>query len=134
MVVRNGASIGALSERSGVNIETIRYYERIGLIPPPPRSRGGHRLYGASHLQRLRFVRRSRELGFSVSEIRTLLAMVDGGYTCAEVNALAVRHLEDVRTKIADLRRLEKTLKSVSDQCSGDTAPACPIIAELFDR
>lgn len=131
MAVRNGTSIGALSKRSGVNIETIRYYERVGLIPPPPRSPGGHRVYGKPHLERLRFIRRSRDLGFSVEEVHTLLGMVDGGYTCAEVQALALRHLDQVRTKIADLRRLEATLKSVSDECSGEAAPACPFIEAL---
>lgn len=133
MAVNGGLSIGAMSERTGVNIETIRYYERIGLIPAPPRSTGGHRLYQKEHLQRLSFMRRSRELGFSLDEIRTLLAMVDGGYSCAEVQALALRHLADIRAKIVDLRALEDTLKTVSDQCSGDTAPACPVIEALSE-
>src|SRR5215470_13178632 len=74
---------GALAARTGCNIETIRYYERVGLLPPPPRSAGGHRLYGEGLIRRLNFVRRSRDLGFSVEEIRELLLLVDGGtYTC----------------------------------------------------
>ncbi len=71
--------IGALSTRTGVNIETIRYYEREGLLPHPPRTAGGHRSYSEDHLKRLTFIRRSRELGFSIAEIRGLLALVDGG-------------------------------------------------------
>ena len=80
--------IGQLSRRSGVNIETIRFYERVGILPKPPRSQGGHRLYDEAHEKRLHFVRRSRELGFSLDEIRGLLRLVDGGrYTCSEVRA-----------------------------------------------
>ncbi len=126
--------IGAVSRRTGVKIETIRYYERSGLMPSPPRSEGGHRLYGQDHLRRLAFIRRSRELGFSIEEIRTLLALVDGGdYSCAEVKAVSDRHLVDVRQKIADLRRLERTLEEISSQCDGGATPECPIIDALFD-
>src|SRR5438132_8009272 len=100
-------AIGVLSERSGVNIETIRYYERIGLVPKPPRSDGGHRLYGREDVQRLAFVRRSRELGFSLEEIRALLGLADGG-SGAQVHGLTVRHIADVRQKIADLKRLRR--------------------------
>ena len=81
-----GYSIGQLAERTSVNLETIRYYERIGLMPAPPRTEGGHRVYDRNHLKRLGLIRRSRELGFSIEEIRALLRLVDGGdYTCAEV-------------------------------------------------
>src|SRR3546814_908405 len=80
-----GYGIGTLSGRTGVNIETIRYYERIGVMPKPPRSVGGQRVYDAGHLKRLAFIRRSRELGFSLDEIRALLRLVDGGdYPCGE--------------------------------------------------
>jgi MerR family mercuric resistance operon transcriptional regulator len=81
---------GALAARTGCNIETIRYYERVGLLPPPPRSAGGHRLYGEDLVRRLNFVRRSRDLGLSIEEIRELLRLVDGAtYTCGEVEQLA---------------------------------------------
>ena len=84
-------SRGELAARTGCNIETIRYYEQIDLLPPPPRSQGGHRLYGQDLLKRLNFVRRSRDLGFTLEEIRELLRLVDGGkYTCAQVEALAL--------------------------------------------
>ncbi len=128
-----GSSIGSLSQRTGCNIETIRYYERIGLMPEPPRTAGGHRSYGKSHERRLGFIRRCRELGFSIEEIRVLLGLVDGGdYTCGEVKAVADRHLDDVRRKIADLKKLERTLKDVGAACDGGQVPECPIIDALY--
>ncbi|NIR30897.1 MAG: helix-turn-helix domain-containing protein [Gammaproteobacteria bacterium] len=128
-------SIGALSGRSGVNVETIRYYERTGLLPNPPRTEGGHRLYGVEQLKRLAFIRRSRELGFSIEEIRALLDLVDSGdYACGQVKSMTDRHLESVRSKMADLRKLEKTLANVSAQCAGGAVPECPIIDTLCDE
>lgn len=127
-------TIGALGRRSGVNVETIRYYERIGLLPNPPRTEGGHRLYGLEHVKRLAFVRRSRELGFSIEEIRALLELVDSGaYTCGEVKAMTETHLENVRSKISDLRKLERTLGGIASQCEGGEVPECPIVDALFD-
>ena len=128
-------SIGELSRRARVNIETIRFYERVRILPKPPRSLGGHRLYDGTHEKRLRFVRRSRELGFSLDEVRELLRLVDGGrYTCAEVKAITLGHLADVRSKIADLRRLARTLAAVAERCRGSRVPECPIIDALFDE
>ena len=125
---------GVIAARTGVNIETVRYYERIGLLPEPPRSEGGHRLYTEDLLRRLNFIRRCRELGFPVQEVRALLSLVDGGdYSCGEVRELTLRHLEDVRAKIADLRRLERTLAEVSSQCEGGAVPDCPIIDALLE-
>ncbi len=126
-------TIGALSEQTGVNVETIRYYERIGMLPAPPRSAGGHRLYGQEHRKRLRFVRRSRELGFTLEEIRTLLRLVDGGHSCGEVQAVALDHLERIRAKIADLRRMEATLTATAARCDGSDVPDCPIIDALSE-
>lgn len=124
---------GALAARSGCNVETIRYYEQIGLLPPPPRSQGGHRLYGRDLIKRLTFVRRSRELGFSLEEIRGLLRLVDdSNYTCAQVEALAHRHAEDIQRKIADLGRLKSVLEAMASRCTGNEVPECPIIDELF--
>src|SRR5579872_6233737 len=125
---------GTLAARSGCNIETIRYYERIGILPPPPRSQGGHRLYGPELVKRLTFVRRSRELGFALEEIRELLELVDGGdYTCAQIEDMANAHLDDINRKITDLTRLNAVLKAMAAQCSGGTVPECPIIDALFD-
>lgn len=127
-------SIGALSKGSGVSIESIRFYERAGLWQKPPRSMGGHRIYGQEHLRRLSFVRRCRELGFSLDEVRGLLRLVDGGgYTCAEVKAITLDHLADIRRKIADLRRLERTFAVVAGKCKGGKVPDCPVIDALFD-
>lgn len=125
-------TIGSLSRQTGVKIETIRYYERSGLLPPPPRTAGGHRIYGQSHLRRLRFIRRGRELGFTGSGVRTLLGLVDGGFTCGEVQALTLGHLQEIRGKIDDLRRLETTLSTITEQCDGGDAPDCPIIDALY--
>jgi len=124
-------TIGALSEQTGVNVETIRYYEREGLLPSAPRTAGGHRVFDHAHLRRLIFIRRSRELGFSGTEVRTLLGLVDGGYTCGEVRDLTLRHLVSVRAKIADLRHLEKTLTTISSKCEGGDTPDSPIVEAL---
>ena len=127
--------IGTLSKQTGCHIETIRYYERIKLLPKPPRSEGGHRLYDRDQLKRLVFIRRSRELGFSLDEIRTLLRLVDGKrYTCFEVKTITEKHLGDVGKKISDLRRLQKTLRTISSQCDGGLVPDCPIIDALFSE
>ncbi len=127
-------TIGGLSKRTGCNIETIRYYERSGVLPAPPRTSGGHRVYGEDHIKRLTFVRRSRELGFPLEEVRGLLRMVDGeNHTCEEVKTLTLDHLTDIRRKIADLRRLEKVLKDMAAQCEGGSVPDCPIIDALFE-
>ena len=124
---------GTVSKLTGCNIETIRYYEQNGLLPPPPRSEGGHRLYDDYFLRRLNFIRRYRELGFSLEEIRGLLTLVDGGaYTCAEVKDMTEAHLRSVRSKIADLKVIERTLKEMASKCVGDEVPACPVIDVLF--
>jgi MerR family mercuric resistance operon transcriptional regulator len=116
-------SIGILSERSGANVETIRYYEKIGVMPIPARSAAGYRIYDLDHLRRLHFVRRGRELGFSLDELRGLLHLVDGhAYTCGEVYELAIRHLADIRQKIRDLRRLESDV-SMAAQCTRNKVP-----------
>jgi MerR family transcriptional regulator, mercuric resistance operon regulatory protein len=130
-----GRGIGALSKRTGCNVETIRYYERIGLMPPAARSDGGHRLYGESQGLRLGFIRRARELGFTLDQVRTLLKLVDGRrYTCAHVKRITVRHLDEVRRKVADLRKIERVLAEMAAQCDGGTVPKCPIIDALFDQ
>jgi MerR family mercuric resistance operon transcriptional regulator len=124
-----GLTIGELSSRTGVNIETIRYYERIKMVPAPPRTSGGRRVYDATHLRILAFIRRSRELGFSPDEVRALLRL--GGpekASCRQVRDLASHHLDDIRAKIADLRKLERLLTKTVAQCTGTTAPECPVL------
>ena len=126
-------TIGQLSMRTGCNIETIRYYERIALMPEPARSAGGHRIYGGDLLKRLGFIRRSRELGFSIDQIRELLALVDGGdLTCAEVKGVTLDHLDEVRRKLADLRKIERVLGEMAKACDGGTTPDCPIVEALY--
>lgn len=125
---------GRLAKRVGCNLETIRYYEQIGLLPLPPRGSGGQRLYGPDLLKRLHFIRRCRELGFTIEEIRGLLRLVGGGnYTCAQVEGLALEHTREIRRKIADLTRLRKTFETMIAQCSGGEVPDCPIIDVLFE-
>lgn len=125
---------GALSKRTDCNSETIRYYEQIELLPAPPRTGSGHRIYGEVHLKRLTFIRRSRELGFTLDEIRNLLRLVDGGsYSCAEVRALTLAHLRDVRRKIADLQSMDRVLSEMADRCDNGEIPSCPIIDALFE-
>jgi len=121
--------IGELSKRSGVNIETIRYYERIKMLPAPPRTASGRRVYGAHEARILSFVRRSRELGFSLDEIRALLRL--GGpekASCREVREIAVHHLDGIRAKISDLKKLERLLAKTVARCSGKMAPDCPVL------
>src|SRR5262249_26112224 len=94
--------IGKLAEGTGVNLETVRYYERIGIMPRPARTRGGHRSYEPEHIKWLNFIRRGRELGFTLREVRELLHLVDGRrYTCAQIKKIAVRHIADIRQKRA---------------------------------
>src|SRR5689334_15791972 len=110
-----GMPIGQLSRLSGVNIETIRFYERAKMLPPPPRTPG--------------FSRRARELGFSLEEIRMLIWL--GGpdrATCRDVRQIAARHLEGIRAKLEDLQKLERLLASTVAQCSGRSEPDCPVI------
>ena len=126
-------TIGILSSHTRCNIDTIRYYERAGLLPAPPRTTGGHRVYGPDHLKRLTFIRRSRQLGFTLEDVRGLLELVDGNsYTCAEVKVMTLDHVASIRRKIADLRKLERVLKEMAAQCSGDEVPDCPVIDALF--
>lgn len=128
-----GYAIGEMSRKTGVNIETIRYYERTDLLPKPDRTRGGNRQYNYEQLKRLKFVRRSRDLGFSIAKIKALLEMVDGvDLTCGEVHDMTIFHLSNVKNKIDDLRQLEKTLKKIAAECSKGDLPDCPIIDTLF--
>jgi len=127
-----GLTIGRLAAAAGVNLETVRYYERIGLMPAPDRTDGGHRSYRAEHRARLAFIRRARDLGFSVNDIRALLALAEpGGRSCAEVKVIAADHLEQVHAKIADLSRLAAALEQAVRRCGDGNAPECPAIQVL---
>jgi MerR family mercuric resistance operon transcriptional regulator len=122
-----------LSTHTGTNIETIRYYERVGLLLAPARSSGGYRLYATGHLKRLNFIGRARALGFSIGEVRTLLRLADERKRpCAEVRVVADAHLRDVRAKIADLRRMERVLKATVARCASGRRTPCPVIEALY--
>jgi len=125
--------VGELSRRTGCNVETVRFYERIGLLPRPARNASRYRLYEETDVHRLTFIRRARELGFTLDEVTTLLALSadQGRETCGEVREVAARHLADVRTKVADLRAMERVLADAVRQCDAGELPGCPLIAAL---
>lgn len=123
--------IGKLSNATGVGIETIRYYERINLVPTPDRTDSGHRRYDDEHVARLRFIKRARELGFSLDEVRSLIGLEDEPPSCSEVYEITARHLEQVRTRIRDLKRLETMLTEASKSCATSNVPTCPVIEAL---
>jgi MerR family mercuric resistance operon transcriptional regulator len=121
--------IGEFSKRSGVNIETIRYYERVKLLAAAPRTARGRRVYDFTNLRILVFIRRARELGFSLDEIRALLRLgAPEKSSCREVKEIAAHHLEDIRSKLRDLKKLERLLATTVSRCSGRIAPDCPVL------
>jgi MerR family mercuric resistance operon transcriptional regulator len=130
-MTKQAIPIGELSRRTGCNIETIRYYERIGLIPAPPR-RGRYRSYGREDVDRIGFVRRARELGFTLDEVRALFGLAAGGQaSCSEARKLAAANLKSVRARISDLRRMERILAETMRACEAGDDSGCPLIAAL---
>ena len=120
---------GELARRTGVNGETIRYFENIGILAAPDRTEGGHRIYDEGHVRTLGFIRRARNLGFTSEEVRTIVAFGGPGKAmCAEVRDIAAHHLEQVRIKIADLKEIERLLTGTIKQCSGRPDPQCAVI------
>lgn len=127
-------NIGEASKASGVSAKMIRYYEEIALIPHAARSESGYRAYTGSDVHRLRFIRRARDLGFSVAEIGELLSLWDDrSRQSADVKRLAQSHIADLEERIRNLRQMADTLKELSDCCVGDERPDCPILATLED-
>jgi Cu(I)-responsive transcriptional regulator len=127
--------IGELSRATGTNIETIRYYERIGLLPAPDRTAANYRSYGAGHRSRLSFVRHSRELGFTIEEIRSLLDLSDDpARDCGEADRIATAHLSKVEAKIAQLTALRDELTRIVGRCRGGAAADCRVIEALGDH
>lgn len=134
MRVEESIAIGELSRRTGVNIETIRYFERVGVLPKPPRTSAGRRIFGADHVRALGLIRRARELGFTPAEVRAILSLGGPGPTsCNEVREIAAHHLERIRAKMADLVQLERLLASAIDRCEGDDAATCAVI-DMLDQ
>lgn len=124
-------TIGVLAEAAGVNVETIRFYQRKGLMPEPDRPQGGFRRYGQPHLARVRFVKSAQRLGFSLDEIADLLKLEDGSH-CTEAREQAERKLVNVRARLADLRRIEVALQGLVKRCgTANGQVQCPLIAAL---
>ena len=125
-------SIGEASRLSGVHAETIRYYEREGILPAPPRSASGRRLYGSGDLSGLRFVKICRELGFAMSDIKALLHLASvGSMKCGEARPIAEARLEEIARKMDELARMRDALKQLIDQC-GDPDSQCPMLRVFF--
>jgi len=125
-------SIGDLAKATETKVETIRYYERIGLLPKPARTAGNYRSYSAEHLNRLSFIRRARDLGFSLDQVRELLGLADeSDRPCEAVDAIAQAHLIEIDRKLADLAALRRELDNVISQCRHGTIAECRIIQAL---
>lgn len=124
-------TIGGLAKAAGVNVETIRYYHRRGLVDEPYKPLGGHRRYAPSAVSRVRFIKRAQQLGFTLEEVASLLRLEDG-QSCRETRLLAERKLALIETRIADLTRMRRTLKGLIIECaSGQRPRSCPIIETL---
>jgi MerR family mercuric resistance operon transcriptional regulator len=128
-------SIGELAIQASCKVETVHYYEKTGIMPEPPRTEGGHRVYALAHVKRLNYIRRSRELGFSIEQIRELLKFIDEpDHYCGEVKAMAMLQAREVQQKIDDLMRLKDALNQMVAQCKGQnySIEDCPIIDALY--
>jgi len=129
-------TIGELAKKAGCKVETVHYYEKIGLMPKPPRTTGGHRIYSFNHIKRLNYIRRSRELGFSIEQIRSLLRFIDEpNHQCGEIKSIAILQAHDVQRKINDLKKLKIALNEMISSCKGDdmAIDKCPIIDALYN-
>lgn len=129
-------SIGTIARQTGCTVPTIRYYEEIGLLPAAPRTEGGQRHYGKSALRRLVFIRRCRDFGFSIDQVRDMVSLVDQpARPCVEVRDIAAVHLEEVRKKLAEFQALESSLanfvESCNTACAGGAAVDCTILEDL---
>lgn len=126
--------IGPLARKAGVNVQTVRYYERRGLLPEPERLESGYRLYTPEYLERLQFIRRGQELGFTLSEIEEFLALrTDRQTTAADIKARVEAKIADVRARIQDLRQIEYALEHLAGQCQGGAGPTgdCPLLEAM---
>ena len=127
-------TIGRLAKQAGVGVDTVRFYERRGLLPQPQRTASGYRMYGEETISRIRFVRRAKRLGFTLDEIENLLKLQDEGGAKAEVKAITTRKLDQIEAKIADLTRMRAVLRTLSAECSGEgNVSTCPIIEAIGD-
>lgn len=128
-------SIGQLAKKTACKVETVHYYEKVGLMPEPPRTEGGHRIYSLAHVKRLNFIRRSRDLGFRIEQVKELLKFIDEpNHYCGEVKAMAMQQARVVQEKIDDLQRLKSALNEMVTHCTSGDKPVddCPIVDALF--
>ena len=128
-------SIGQLAKKANCKVETVHYYEKTGLMPEPPRTEGGHRSYAINHVKRLNYIRRSRELGFTIEQIKELLKFIDEpNHYCGEIKAMAMLQAREVQQKINDLEKLKVALNDMVRQCKGNNLSMddCPIIDALY--
>jgi MerR family mercuric resistance operon transcriptional regulator len=126
-------TIGRLAELGGVKLETVRYYERRGLLPKPPRTQAGYRQFPPDTAQRLRFIKRAQELGFSLEEIRDLLALRVEPENCTDVRARAQAKIANIEEKMKTLAAMKSTLRNLVNQCEQSTSGECVILASLED-
>jgi MerR family mercuric resistance operon transcriptional regulator len=119
-------SVGELARLTGVNVETVRYYEHIGLLPTPPKTTSGRRVFGSEHLSALSFIKQARDLGFGIKDVRELLALRHRHDACDDAKAIAAKHLASLRAKLNDLIKLERIIASAIDKCSGSVE--CPVL------
>jgi MerR family mercuric resistance operon transcriptional regulator len=132
-MAKESFTIGALAKRAGVNVETIRFYQRRGLLAEPERPIRGVRRYAESAAQRVRFIKEGQKLGFSLDEIAELLSLEDG-MRCREALEVTLRKLAIIRARIAALQKMEKTLSNLAESCARNTgAVSCPIISALLE-
>ena len=135
MTTNTTFTIGKLADQAGVGIDTIRFYERRGLLPQPQRTAKGYRLYSSDSISRIRFVRRAKKLGFTLDEIETLLKLQDEGGRKSEVKTLTRNKLEEIDQRIADLNKMRAVLEDLSGQCSGrGNVKSCPIIEAIAEN
>ena len=129
----NSLKTGELAKLAEVNVETLRFYERKGLLPEPPRLTSGYREYPPDTVERIRFIQRAKELGFTLQEIKGLLELrVDPDTTCSEVRGQAAEKIADVMQKISDLKKIERALKKLMNSCRGSgPVNGCPILKHL---
>jgi MerR family copper efflux transcriptional regulator len=134
--MREALTIGEVAKAADVGVETVRFYEREGLIAPPPRRTSGYRQYPPETIRRVRFIRRAKDLGFTLKEIGELLSLrVAPGTTCAEVRAMAVEKIGNVEEKIAELQRIKDVLNRLARACSGQGPTSeCPILDMLDEE
>lgn len=125
-------NIGELAKKSGVNSKMIRRYEELGILPKAKRSDGGYRQYGENDVHNAKFVKRARELGFSMRDIKTLLSLWrNKNRSSAQVKKVTTKHIDELETKLTEIKSMLATLKKLAHHCHGDDRPDCPILEEL---